>query len=145
MGVVAILGATWIVGTALGSLMLRVGTRAWIAVLGAACFVGSVIGLLAIYTAIAHNPQGAFIDHESGAINYLDLFLIFLSWFVVFGVAAGLAFMFLVWVFRGLPRKAFIRHPTGSVNYLGLTRIFLSWLVAVSAATGLILMLLVWS
>ena len=59
--------------------------RAWMAVLGAACFVGSVIGLLAVYMAIARNPQGAYIDHETGAINYLDLSLIFLSWLVAVG------------------------------------------------------------
>jgi len=125
--------------------MLHLGVRAWMAVLGAASFVGSVIGLLALSAAIDHNPQGAFIDHETGAISYLDLCLVFLSWFVVFGVAAGLAFIFLVWMFRGLPRRAFIRHATGAVNYLGITRIILSWLVAVSTATGLVLVLLVWT
>jgi hypothetical protein len=103
--------------------------------MGAAGFVGGVIGFLAACAAIDRGTE----------IYYLDLSLIFLSWLVVFGVAAGLAFTFLVWVFRGLPRRALISHATGAANYLGLARIFLSWLVAVSAATGLVHMLLVYA
>jgi hypothetical protein len=107
--------------------------------------MGSAFGLLAVYVAVGRNTQGAYIDHETGAVDYLALSSIFLSWFLVLGVPAGLAFTFLVWAFREFPREAFVNSTTGAVSYLGLAKMLLAWLVAVSAATGLVVTLLVWS
>ncbi|HEY7549588.1 MAG TPA: hypothetical protein VH913_08730 [Hyphomicrobiaceae bacterium] len=47
-----------------------------------------------VYIAIQHNPQEEFVGHMTGAINYAGLSAIFLSWFVVVGLAVG----FVVWV-----------------------------------------------
>jgi hypothetical protein len=47
-----------------------------------------------VFIAIQHNPQQEFVSHATGAINYAGLSAIFLSWFVLIGLAAGL----LVWV-----------------------------------------------
>jgi len=43
---------------------------------------GGVFGLLAVHAAVGHNPQGAFIDNDTGAVDYLALSGIFFSWFV---------------------------------------------------------------
>jgi hypothetical protein len=66
-----------------------------------ACLTGSVIGSGMVYIAIDHNPQGAYVDHVTGALNYLDLSLIFLSWFAVVSLVASLAVVLAVWTVHG--------------------------------------------
>jgi hypothetical protein len=51
----------------------------WVSLLVAA--TGCIIGALMVDIAIDHNPQGAFIDLDSGAVNYVSLSLIFYTWF----------------------------------------------------------------
>jgi len=41
------------------------------------------IGCLMIFLAFKHNSQGEIINYETGDIDYLYLFLIFSSWFIV--------------------------------------------------------------
>jgi hypothetical protein len=67
-----------------------------------ACLVGSVTGLAMVHIATEHNPQGEFLIHATGAINYTGLAEIFVSWFAVVSVAASLAFSLVVWMLRGL-------------------------------------------
>jgi hypothetical protein len=68
--------------------------RKWIAILGVASVLGGTVGSAMVFIAIQHNPQQEFVSHATGAINYAGLSAIFLSWFVLIGLAAGL----LVWV-----------------------------------------------
>jgi hypothetical protein len=98
----AILGAACIVGGALGMLMARAGMRPWMAILGAACIVGGTVGALMVYAALEHNPQEEFRELATGALNYLGLSEIFLSWFVVVSLVAGFVFGLVVAAFRGL-------------------------------------------
>jgi hypothetical protein len=67
-----------------------------------ACLVGGAIGSMMVYIAIEHNPQGVYVDHVTGAVNYLDLSLIFLSWSAVFSVVVSIALALVVWMARGL-------------------------------------------
>jgi hypothetical protein len=78
------------------------GMRACMAIPGAACVSGGTIGSMMVYIAIDHNPQGEFVNHETGAVNYAGLSEIFLSWFVVVTLAAGLVLTLMVWAARGL-------------------------------------------
>ncbi len=51
------------------------------------CFVflivGVLLGLMMLSVGIGHNPQGEFIDLDTGEIDYLHSFIIFFSWFFV--------------------------------------------------------------
>jgi hypothetical protein len=62
--------------------------------------VAGTIGAVAVYAAIDHNPQGEFVNLETGAVNYAELSEIFLSWFVVVGVVVGLALALVVSMMR---------------------------------------------
>lgn len=80
------------------------GLRTWMTALGGtgiASTIGSAIGLMAVDAAIHHNRLGEYVS-ETGAVNYLGLFEIFVSWFVVVGLAASLVLAFLVLALRGL-------------------------------------------
>jgi hypothetical protein len=68
--------------------------RKWIAILGVASVLGGTVGSAMVFIAIQHNPQEEFVSHATGAIDYAGLSAIFLPWFVLIGLAAGL----LVWV-----------------------------------------------
>ena len=59
----------------------------------AAVVLSTFVGGLAIWAALEHNPQEAFVHPETG-VDVGGLLLIFLSWFIVtFGIlgASGLA------------------------------------------------------
>lgn len=68
--------------------------RKWIAILGTAPVLRSAVGAAMVYIAIQHNPQGEFVSHVTGAINYAGLAAIFLPSFVLVSLAVGL----MVWV-----------------------------------------------
>ena len=51
-----------------------------------------------VFIAIQHNPQGEFINHETGWVNYPYLSLLFLEWFAVVTLAASLALALVMWV-----------------------------------------------
>ena len=55
-----------------------------------------------VHVALEHNPQEEFRNLATGALNYLGLSEIFLSWFVVVGLAAGFVFGLVVATLRGL-------------------------------------------
>jgi len=56
-------------------------TLIWRLVL-AAFLVGAVVGALMLSAAFDHNPQGEFIDQETGEVALLRGVLLFASWFV---------------------------------------------------------------
>ncbi|PWJ55632.1 MULTISPECIES: hypothetical protein [unclassified Fibrobacter] len=45
-------------------------------------FQSMVVGIFMAYIALNHNAQGQFVDLESGEIYYLNLAIVFGSWFV---------------------------------------------------------------
>ena len=102
MDLVTFLGWTFLASGAVGLLMAYFGMRTWVAVLAAACIVGGAMGWAAVSSAIWFNRQGKFIDDETGAVNYLGLAEIFLSWFLVVSCVLGLALMIVVWAVRWL-------------------------------------------
>jgi hypothetical protein len=99
-------GAIGIVASVIVSIMsylacLRTG-KAILGATGLACVLGAVVGLLPVYIAVEHNPQGEFINHETGAVNYADLSVLFLSGFALSSLGAGLLLAAAVWATRGL-------------------------------------------
>jgi len=53
--------------------------------------LGVATGLLMLLIAVEHNPQGAMIDHATGALNFRYALLLFSLWFLVSSIIAGLA------------------------------------------------------
>ena len=64
--------------------------RAWLAILGSASVIGGAIALVMVHVAIRHNPQGEFVNQETGALDYPYLAALFLSWSLLISVAASL-------------------------------------------------------
>jgi hypothetical protein len=121
---VVALGVVSLVAIVIWVIMVYVARmRTWMGALGGtcmACLVGSAIGSATVYIAIDHNPQEEFVSHATGAVNYAGLSAIFLSWFVIVGVAASLTLTFAVWAVRGL--RALYRAARGSNFNLGLPK-----------------------
>jgi hypothetical protein len=103
---VAALGVVGIVASVIVVIMAYVaGLRTRMAVLRGtclACMIGSAVGLSAVYIAMQHNPQGVYVSHETGAVNYADLSALFLSGFAVVSIAAGGVLALVVRALRGL-------------------------------------------
>ncbi len=45
--------------------------------------LGCIVGGFTLYVALSHNPQGEFVDFETGVINYFGLGAIFIGWALV--------------------------------------------------------------
>ena len=102
MGIATFLGATLLASATVGLLMAYAGTRTWMAFLSSACVVGGAMGWQAATVAIWFNRDGEFVNDVTGAVNYLGLAEIFLSWFLVVSVVLGLVLMIVVWAVRWL-------------------------------------------
>jgi len=76
--------------------------RTWVAIIGSASAIGSAIGLGMVYIAVQHNPQGEVIDQVTGVPDYAYLAVLFLSWFLPVGAAAGLVLTLVAWAVSGL-------------------------------------------
>lgn len=60
--------------------------------------VGALIGLVMCYIAWLHNTQCEI--HCDGFIDWIYLFLIWLSWFIVTGAAGGICISLLLYLFK---------------------------------------------
>jgi hypothetical protein len=72
---------------------------AWIA----ASF-GVATGLIALLIAVEHNPQGALINQGSGAVDFRYAVFLFLSWFLIGSIIAGIAISAVWWVMTVMRR-----------------------------------------
>ena len=63
----AMLAGAFIVGSMIGLGRRVGGMRSWGAILAAASVVGGLSGSVMVYAAVDHNPQGAFVNHETGS------------------------------------------------------------------------------
>ena len=107
MGIwIALAGAACLVVIVVALIAVYVaGLRTRMAILGGTCMAstgGAAIGLLAVYIAIQHNPQGAYVGHETGVVNYFDLSAMFLSAFAIVSLVASFALALAAWAVRGL-------------------------------------------
>ena len=88
----AMLAGAFIVGSMIGLGRKVSGMRSWGGILAAASVIGGLFGSVMVYAAIDHNPQQAFVNHETGTVNYVSLSGIFLSWFLAANITATLGF-----------------------------------------------------
>jgi hypothetical protein len=58
---------------------------------------GVATGLLMLLIAVEHNPQGALIDHDTGALDFPYALLLFSLWFLVGSIFIGLAISAVSW------------------------------------------------
>jgi hypothetical protein len=70
--------------------------RTWV-VIAVACILGSVVGAMMVSIAVDHNPQEAFVNTLTGEVDYLGLTQIFLSWFVIVSLVAGVGLGVVAW------------------------------------------------
>jgi hypothetical protein len=49
-----------------------------------------LFGSFTVYVAIQHSQQGAIVDHDTGAVDYAHLSVIYLSWFPAGHITASL-------------------------------------------------------
>jgi hypothetical protein len=65
---------------------------AWIA-----ASAGVVTGIVGLLIAVEHNPQGALINQDTGAVDFRYGLSLFFSWFVIGSIITGIASSVVWW------------------------------------------------